>query len=195
MADTVLPFDPKRRRKGQPPKPPASPAPWLSRQARGGTPEAQRLAAEQASRDRGRYAAAAGRQRDAELLAEGTPVPARITMALDVGGHEGPEVDLAVGTFEGNPAGDVDVWECGLAVPSAEQVKLLAVLTGFAVRWFYEPMEPGPLLGGDGRMWICGRGGCESPEPVVIDERGVLHYGGETRQPPEWWANGQPALF
>ncbi len=193
MSD-VIPFDPNRRRKGRPPKAAESPAPWLSRQARSAAPEAQKLAAEQAMEHRDRYSRAQNRQETERLLAEGTPVPARISMALDMGGHEGPEVDLAVGTWEGNPAGDVDLWECGLASPNAEQVKLLAELTDFPVAWFYQPMEPGPLVS---RMVICWTDsrGCQSPEPDVIDENGVLHYGGERRQPPEWWTNGQPALF
>lgn len=194
---TVIPFDPNRRRKGQPPTPVESPAPWLSRPTRRAAPAAQQLAADQAVKDRDGYARATNRQHTERLLAEGVPVPARISMALDIGGHEGPEVDVAVGTFEGNPDGDVDLWECGLASPDAAQVKLLADLTGFPVAWFYQPFEPGPLLGGDGHAWICWTDsrGCQSPEPDVIDENGVLHYGGERRQPPTWWTGGQGALF
>ncbi len=168
----------------------------MSRHTRQADRRAQELAAAQNVDAHGRYLAALERQRH-ERTKTDLPVPARITMALDLGGHEGPEVDLAVSTFEGNPAGDVDLWECGLASPSEEQVRLLSTLTGFPVPWFYKPMEPGPLLGGDGRMWICwtdGRG-CQSPDPDIIDEHGVLHYGGERRQPPEWWTAGQPALF
>jgi hypothetical protein len=64
----------------------------------------------------------------------------------------------------------------------------LSVLTGFPVAYFYLPIEPGPLLGGDGRMWVCSTDGCESPEPDWVDERGVLHYGGEPpRTPPAGW--------
>ncbi len=189
MTDTVVPFDRSRRRKPEPS------TEWLSKRSRSAPPEARRLAAAQNVDSHNRYLNALERQRhDREKTA--LPVPARISMALDIGGHEGPEVDLAVGTFEGNPAGDVDLWECGLASQNAEQVKLLADLTGFPVEWFHKPMEPGPLLG-EGRMWICWSDsrGCQSPEPDIINDRGVLHYGGERRQPPAWWTDGQPALF
>ncbi|HEU5108826.1 MAG TPA: hypothetical protein VFT95_09740 [Micromonosporaceae bacterium] len=136
-----------------------------------------------------KHLAAAARQRNDALIATGNVVPARITMALDLGGHEGPEVDIACGAEE--PA--VDLWECGVEVPTAEQLRLLSELTGFPVAYFYRPVEPGPLLGGDGRMWICSTDGCESPEPDWVDERGVLHYGGvPPRTPP---ANWQGTLF
>lgn len=49
-------------------------------------------------------------------------------------------------------------------------------------------MEPGPLAD---RVFICGRGGCEHPEPDVVDERGVLLYGGQPRELPDT----QGALF
>lgn len=192
MSD-VIPFDPNRRRKGRPPAPPDGGNEWLSPQSRKADPRAQTLASQQNLDGHHRYLNALERQRhDREKTA--LPVPARISMALDMGGHEGPEVDLAVGTFEGNPAGDVDLWECGLASPDEEQVRLLAELTGFPVEWFHKQMEPGPLVG---RMTICWTDsrGCQSPEPDLIDDKGVLHYGGEQRQPPEWWTNGQPALF
>lgn len=167
MGETVVPFE--RRRKGQP-------------------PGARALAAQQSGEARQKYARAQHRQKTERLLREGVPVPARITMALDLGGHEGPEVDTACGAAE--PA--VDLWECGVEVPTARQVQLLAELTGFPITYFYMPIEPGPLNKG---MWICwgGRRGCESPEPDYVDERGVLHYGGEPpRTPPGNW---QGALF
>lgn len=142
---------------------------------------ARELAARQAAEQRGRYVAAQARQRNEQLVAGGRIVPARITLALDYGGHEGPEVDIACGAQEP----DVDLWECGELVPTEEQLRLLSTLTGFPVPFFYLPIPPGPLLGGAGRMWICGRNGCESPEPDRVDERGVLHYGGEPpRTPP-----------
>lgn len=111
-------------------------------------------------------------------------VPARITMALDAGGHEGPGVDVACGTWEGNPDGDVDGWEAAAAAPTAEQVWLLSVLTGFPVPWFYRPVVTGPTLG---PVTICSRTGrrgerCRTVEPSVVDDRGVLHYGGEPRR-------------
>jgi hypothetical protein len=195
MGDNLVPFVPGRRRKAKPPPDEVDNGRlhWRSRQAH---PEARELAAQQNTTAQHRYLNALERQRR-EREATDLPVPARITMALDLGGHEGPEVDVACGTFEGNPDGDVDLWECGLASPTAGQVKLLAALTGFPVSYFHKPIKPGPLLGGDGRMWICWTDsrGCQSPEPDLVDEAGVLHYGGERRQPPDWWTRRQPALF
>lgn len=140
------------------------------------------LAAAQNAPGRERYAAAAIGQADAALIAAGRSVPAWISMALNVGGHEGPQVDLACGTWEGNPDGDVDMWEAGSAVPSGEQVQLLAGLTGYPVAFFYRSFEPGPLLGG--QVWICSRRKingrrCTPVGPDWIDERGVLHYGAD----------------
>jgi hypothetical protein len=123
--DNVTPF----RRPGQAPPP----AGELSR--------ARALAAEQNAGPRERYGAAISRQRAERLIATGKVVPARITMALDIRDLEGPEVDIACGAAEP----DVDMWELGLAVPSPEQVTLLAELTGFQPAFFYNPIEPGPL--------------------------------------------------
>jgi hypothetical protein len=193
VAGDVVEFDPKRRRRGQPP--PAAPAApehqILSSSSRRAAPGARELAAQQLREQFAGLTKAQSQVENARLLATGKPVPARITIALDMGGHEGPEVDIACGAVE--PA--VDLWECGVEQPTAEQVKLLAALTGFPVPWFYQPIEPGPLLGRNGWMVICwgGRRGCEFPEQDYVDERGVLNYGGEPpRKPPE---NFQSALF
>lgn len=194
MSADVIPF---RRREPDPRPSDAA----LHPRSRRGAPGARQLAADQAAVERERYAKAANRQREADLLANGKPVPARISIALDYGGHEGPEVDLAVGTFEKNPAGDVDVWECGLASPTGDQVKLLAELTGFPILWFYEPIAPGPILGRPGQIIICYRRKvngkrCHAVEQDYVDENGVLHYAGEPpRRPPKWWTDGQGALF
>lgn len=187
MADDVIPFDRSRRQAKQPVA-----TSILNQHTKRATPQAQQLAADQALAQRTKYAKVQNRQREERLLREGTPVPARITMALDMGGHEGPEVDVACGTWEGNPDGDVDAWEVADAVPSADQVKLLSELTGFPVAFFYEPIKPGPLIDG---LIICwgGRRGCERPEPDIVDERGVLHYGGEPRRTPPTTVQG--ALF
>lgn len=80
-------------------------------------------------------------------------VPARITTALDANDLYGPTVDTACGTWEGNPAGDVDAWELGTATPTPEQVALLAALTRMPVAYFHEP------LGEPGTMWVCRRTG------------------------------------
>ncbi len=111
-------------------------------------------------------------------LEHGRPVPARITWALDMRGLEGPEVDEQVGTFEGNPAGDVDDWEAARATPSPEQVLALAELTRYPVGWFYKPVQPGPQTGGMRINWG-GRRGCEWVPPDVVDERGVLIRDGQ----------------
>lgn len=96
-------------------------------------------------------------QLDADGVPAGAPiVPARITQALDARGLDGPEVDEQVGTYEGNPAGDVDAWELGEAVPTREQVRLLAELTRMPVAFFYIPEKPWER---EGHMFICGRSG------------------------------------
>ena len=131
--------------------------------------------------DRDRYWSAAARQKADALIATGRVVPARITMALDMRGLYGPAVDLACGTQEPY----VDLWECGLEVPTPEQVQLLAKLTGLPPEWFYMPIEAGPLLGGS--VFICGPRKCEVVASHVIDERGVLHHNGVPREPPAGW--------
>jgi hypothetical protein len=141
------------------------------------------------SAERDRYARARAGQEAEQLLAGGRIVPARITLALNAGGHGGPAVDLACGTFEGNPDGDVDDWELALAVPTADQVRKLAALTGNSVAWFYEPLPPGPL---GSPVHICERGRRHQlVDPDVIDADGVLLYGGKPRTHP----NPQGALF
>lgn len=75
------------------------------------------------------------RQWDAGLL-----VPARITMALDAHGLEGPEVDAAFGVAEP----DVDRWEAGELYPTWEQLKALSHMTGMALRFFFLP-PPDPV--------------------------------------------------
>lgn len=168
----VLPFVPKN--------PPAAPT----------RPTGRQLAAEQNRAGREAYIAAALGQANDRMIAAGTVVPARISIAMNIGGHEGPAVDKACGTWEGNPEGDVDGWELGETVPSAEQVELMAAFTGFPKVWFYRPMKPGPLLGHrDGEpnfLWLCGPGGCTAVKSDWVDERGVLHYSGDEdgqRQP------------
>lgn len=109
--------------------------------------------------DREKYASAVWRQgeprRAAErerLLATGVPVPERVSMALDLCGLYGPEVDAACGGED--PM--VDEWESGTRVPTVEEIVLLANLTGFSAEFFYKPAPP-PLSGG----WLCGEDGCE----------------------------------
>jgi len=63
---------------------------------------------------------------------DGKLYPWRITLALDYGGHEGPEVDVACGVAE--PC--VDMWEDGHLYPTWEQLLKLAELTGFQPVFF-----------------------------------------------------------
>ncbi len=117
------------------------------------------------TRQRETYQEASAR-REQLLLEHGTPVPARITAAL--GRRHGPQVDVACGTYENNPAGDVDAWEDegDPRLPSGEQVRLLAAYTGYPIAWFYQPSHPLP-----GVVYVCrrtGRGrGCERIEPAA----------------------------
>lgn len=91
-------------------------------------------------------------------------------MALDAGGHEGPGVDVACGGVE--PM--VDLWEAGKLTPTAEQLVLLADLTGMAVEFFYQG-DPTPAVG-----FMCvrsGRGrGCypidQRPNAPVVELHG-----------------------
>jgi hypothetical protein len=83
-------------------------------------------------------------------------VPARITLALDLRGLHGPGVDQAVGTWEGNPTGDVDDWEAGRATPSHAQVRQLAELTRLPAAFFHEPIAPAEL---GAVVYVCGRSG------------------------------------
>jgi hypothetical protein len=95
--------------------------------------------------------AAADRHDPAAYYAGKTPTPERITQALTLRDLYGPEVDEALGGEE--PM--VDEWESGERIPTLEQVQALAKLTGFSVRYFYQPPPP-PI--GDG--WMCGSDGC-----------------------------------
>lgn len=156
MTDLPPNVSPFRRRGPAPPRPPSP---------------AKELAKQQAVAHRAGYERAAAKQEEARLLAEGTPVPARITLALDARGLYGPEVDISCGAVE--PA--VDNWEAGIEVPTAEQVKLLAALTGYPIRSFYLPAAelqmPSPVF-------ICDRGKTKHGLTLAysyIDERGVLH--------------------
>jgi hypothetical protein len=99
--------------------------------------------------------AAAERRDPAAYWAGKTPAPERITMALNIRDLYGPEVDQMLGG--GEPM--VDEWESGARVPDLEQVQALAELTGFPVRFFYQP-PPAPL----GEGWVCGSDGCAPAE-------------------------------
>lgn len=117
------------------------------------------------SKDRINFHMTALRQRR-EREASKTPVPQRITTALDIRGLYGPEVDVACGAEE--PA--VDRWEDpnDPLLPTAEQVELLAKLTGYPVLFFY--LRPTPAIG---PMFLCGEDGREIVDnrpPAQVDE-------------------------
>lgn len=85
------------------------------------------------------------------------PVPARITLALDMRDLSGDQVDWDLGVWE-SPADEwipgtaVDRWEVGALVHTRAQVERLALLTAFLVTWFYRPVEHLPS-----RMLLCDR--------------------------------------
>ncbi len=64
--------------------------------------------------------------------------PWLLTMALDMRGLDGPEVDVACSVEE--PM--VDLWEAGEVYPTWEQLLALAELTGVYVWWFTMPHRP-----------------------------------------------------
>ncbi|MER5649698.1 hypothetical protein [Streptosporangium sp. NPDC002524] len=85
--------------------------------------------------DREKYQEALRKQQEAGELSP-TPIPWRITTALDARKLYGPEVDRALGGEE--PM--VDQWESGELVPTPEQIVKLARLTGWPVGFFYRPL-------------------------------------------------------
>lgn len=104
--------------------------------------------------DRARYWKAAARQsreRGVDKLRThadwraGRVIPHRITMALDLHGHHGPQVDAACGVEE--PA--VDMWEAGTLYPTWEQLQALAgICPQVTIAYFVLPLiDPLPLKG------------------------------------------------
>lgn len=161
--------------------------------ARRGSRPARDLAVGQNADAREAYEAAVARQREEWLLANGTVVPARITMAMDMAGLSGPQVDRDCGTYHGNPDGDIDRWEQALAVPSPEQVRLMAKVTGCPIPFFYKPVTDLPRFGPTWISWG-GRRGCELVASDVIDERGVLLYEGKPREAPDTLPEPLPGM-
>jgi hypothetical protein len=102
------------------------------------------------------------------------PVPARITMALDMRELYGPEVDRACGVEE--PA--VDEWELGLRVPTDAQMLALAELTHIPIAWFYRPAsEIAGTRENPHRAMVCERDRRKHGLTIMesfVDERGVL---------------------
>lgn len=111
------------------------------------------------------------------------PVPARITMALDRIGAEGPQVDIDLGGTE--PM--VDQWEAGELVPTRAQVEKLAAYTGFPPEWFYRVVEDREHE--TSRTFICDRTRRGNNGLTIIeshiDYSGVLHYEVIQEGPPD----------
>lgn len=82
------------------------------------------------------------------------PTPARITMALDRWGMDGPEVDEALGVADAFDT-VVDSWEAGQVVPTVDDVRRLATLAAMLPHWFYKPELPLMEVG-----FMCGKDGC-----------------------------------
>lgn len=93
-----------------------------------------------------------------ETLPDRAPNADRITCALDLGGMFGPEVDEALGVSGTDllgrcyDAGVVDAWETGEQIPSPDEVRRLAYLTGMSPIWFYDGTLPTMS-----RIFICKR--------------------------------------
>lgn len=124
----------------------------------------------------------------------GTIVPARITWALDARGLGGPDVDIACGTWEGNPDGDVDAWEAGTAVPTPQQVEQLAQLTRMPVAWFSKAVPD--WLAAPRRVFLCDRGRREYGLAIMrswVDAAGVAHTVQETPEPPPYRPRKTPS--
>lgn len=132
--------------------------------------------------DRAAYDRAARRQAEERRLSS-TPVPARITLALDLRGLWGDQVDRDLGVWEppagwGGPVWEpgtaVDRWEAGTLVPTREQVMVLARLTGMPWRFFYTPVENWPE-----RVFVCERRRGGRGLTIVrseVDHNGVLNF-------------------
>lgn len=72
----------------------------------------------------------------------GLVVPHSITLALDMMGLHGPQVDIACMAAEP----DVDLWEAGKLYPRWDQFVALAALTQKPLRWFTDMRRPLSLL-------------------------------------------------
>lgn len=106
------------------------------------------------------------------------PVPAQITLALDLRGLSGDQVDRDLGVWE-SPGGEwtpgtaVDRWEDGTLVPTRAQVERLALLTAMPVERFYRSVEHLP-----DRVIACDRSKRARGLTIItasVDADGVLH--------------------
>ncbi|KQP81608.1 hypothetical protein [Aeromicrobium sp. Leaf291] len=98
---------------------------------------------------------------DRLLWEAGQVRPWRISLALDLAGLHGPEVDAMCGAVEP----EVDRWEEGLQYPTWEQLCLLADATDQLVGFFLVDRDP-PLV--TGPTFLCGDGGCDVADPPAV---------------------------
>lgn len=110
-------------------------------------------------------------------------MPARITIALNLRGLWGDQVDRDLGVWEPpdgwdgptwEPGTAVDRWEDGTLVPTREQITALANLTGWPWRFFYLPVTTWP-----NRVFVCERRRGGRGLTIVrsdVDDNGVLHF-------------------
>ncbi len=89
----------------------------------------------------GRVARLADQKEAYKRWRAGLVVPNRITMALNLRGLYGPDVDTACKATEP----EVDQWEAGERYPTWEQLQALADLTGYTARFFTLDGDPLPV--------------------------------------------------
>jgi hypothetical protein len=141
--------------------------------------------------DRAAYNRAAWRQSLDQRLST-RPVPARITLALDLRGLDGDQVDRDLDVWEPpegwtnpgwEPGTAVDRWEDGTLIPTREQITVLAALTGLPWRFFYTPVDTMPS-----RVFVCERRRGGRGLTIVrseVDHNGVLHIFHEPDEPDD----------
>lgn len=88
----------------------------------------------------------------ANVIPDRSPNRDRITVALDLRGLYGPEVDEALGVADAFDT-VVDSWEAGDLIPTESDIRRLSMLTGMLPAWFY--MGTLPTLS---NVSMCGNG-------------------------------------
>lgn len=87
----------------------------------------------------------------ANVVPDRTPNRDRISIALDIRGLYGPEVDEALGVADALDT-VVDAWESGHLAPTESEIRRLSMLTGMLPAWFYRGTLP--LID---RVFLCPR--------------------------------------
>ena len=83
--------------------------------------------------------------------------PWTLTTALDLEDLWDPELSAAVGCA----IGEIDRWEEGITIPTTEQAKALARVTGFPLQWFYRSGPPPEMAA----FFMC-PGGAVEPQQI-----------------------------